>query len=50
MGFAPLGKSTKVQFLFFLIDSISVLKALLHYFASGALVAYKNLVRSFSTR
>jgi len=49
-GFAPLEKSTKVQVLFFWIDSISVLMALSHYFASGTLVASRKLVGSFSTR
>ena len=50
IGFAPLGKSTKVQVLFFSIDSISVLIPLSHYFTLGALVASKKLVGSFSTR
>jgi len=49
MGFALLGKFTKVQVLFFLIDSISILIALSYYFASGALVASKKIVGSFST-
>jgi len=37
MGFAPLGKSTKVLVLFFLIESNSILMALSQCLASGAL-------------
>jgi len=44
MSLAPLGKSTKVQVLFFSINSILVLIALSHYFASGALVTSRKLV------
>jgi len=50
MGFAPLGRSTKVHVLFFLIESSLVLMALSQCLASGALVASIKLIGSFSTR
>jgi len=50
MGFALLGRSTKVHVLFFLIESSSVLMALSQCLASGALLASKKLIGSFSTR
>jgi len=50
IGFALLGKSTKVQALFFLIKSISVLMALSQCFASEALIASEKLNGSFPTK
>ena len=50
IGFAPLGTFTKVQVLFFLIESISVLMALSQCLASGALIASEKLNGSFPTR
>ena len=50
MGFAPLGRYTKVQVLFFLIESILVLMALSQSLALRVLVASKKLIGSFSTR
>jgi len=49
MGFASLVKSTEVQVLFFLIESISVLMALSQCLAFGALVVSKNLIGSLLT-
>jgi len=40
----------KIHVLFFLIESSSVLMALSQYLASGALLASKKLIGSFSTR
>jgi len=50
MNFAPLGRYTKVQILFFLIESISLLMALFQSVASRALIASKKLIGSFSTK
>jgi len=50
ISFAPLGKYTKIQVLFFLIDSILVLMALTQCFTAGTLVSFKKLKGSFPIR
>ena len=42
IDFAPLGKSTTVQVLFFLTESISVLVAFSKCFALGVLIAFEK--------